>query len=71
MVFRPKPRPRIIQAKIKRRALIPKYQMSTEMPVTIDRRADAPVSPPSIMLFGRRKHCHAITNRITPKVMTT
>ena len=50
---------------------MPKYQMSTEMPVTMESRADAPVRPPSIMLLGRRKHCQAITKRITPSVMTT
>ena len=71
MVLRPNPRPRMIQARISRRTLIPKYQMSTEMPVTMESRADAPVRPPSIMLLGRRKHCQAITKRMTPSVITT
>ena len=50
---------------------MPKYQISTEIPVTMESRADAPVRPPSIMLLGRRKHCQAITKRMTPSVITT
>ena len=61
----------MIQARTSSKTLIPKYQMSTETPVTMESRADAPVRPPSIMLLGRRKHCQAITKRMTPSVITT
>ncbi len=70
MVLMPKLCPRIIHARISRSTFIPKYQISTEIPVTIDSRADAPVRPPSIILLGRRKLCQAITNSTTPIVMT-
>ena len=70
IVLIPKLRPRIIQAIMRRKEFMPKYQMSTDIPVTILRRADAPVRPPSIILFGRRNDVHAITNSTTPTVMT-
>ena len=48
-----------------------KYQTSTETPVTMASRADAPVRPPSIMLLGNRNEVQAITNSTVPMVMTT